>query len=238
LLFKRPSASWSPASHEVPDHSDCRRGWPLQTGRNLSNVVPSWVLRLQERQRRCSAPHGRLRFRASPPHGLKFARRTSLTFPRFGPHRWRPTCCASQEHAFFCGPPDVENEAALSDALDLPGDGWLRGTGYHESVAGMLDAVTLDRIAPDRPVRIQHRSERMWFLNSLALDELLSRAPPPPGLERTGDGYNGRLFDEDRWLRETLASVPPGFCRNQHPTSALRYHRYHRYVARKNLAVC
>ena len=34
---------------------------------------------------------------------------------------------------------------------------WLRGTGYHESVAGELDRHALDRWVPARPVRVQHR---------------------------------------------------------------------------------
>ncbi|GAA0319001.1 amidohydrolase family protein [Sphingomonas oligophenolica] len=110
-----------------------------------------------------------------------------------------------------CGPPDVLNEADLAAALAEPGSGWLRGIGYHESVAGMLDAEALDRLSPRRPVRIQHRSGRMWFLNSHALALLLDRAPAPPGLEQRHGRWTGRLFDEDRWLRDALGSKPPGF---------------------------
>ncbi len=93
--------------------------------------------------------------------------------------------------------------------LSIPGSEWLRGIGYHECVAGMLDAATLDAMAGDRPVRIQHRSGRMWFLNSAALDHLLSRAPAPPGLEMLDGRPTGRLFEEDLWLRQTLGGVPP-----------------------------
>lgn len=110
-----------------------------------------------------------------------------------------------------CGPPEVSTSAQLAAALDRPGRDWLRGIGYHESVAGMLDAQTLDRWAPDRPVRIQHRSGRMWFLNSPALDLILSNTAAPPGLEREHGRWTGRLFDEDRWLRQALGSTPPSF---------------------------
>ena len=42
---------------------------------------------------------------------------------------------------------DKETFAA---SLQIPGNDWLRATGYHESVAGMLDVTTLDRIVPTR----------------------------------------------------------------------------------------
>lgn len=106
-----------------------------------------------------------------------------------------------------CGPPVVSDRMELAAALAAPGRGWLRGIGYHESVAGLLDRTMLDQWIADRPVRIQHRSGRMWFLNSMALDLLLGAAEPPPGLDR----QTGRLFDEDRWLRQALPSVPPAF---------------------------
>ena len=57
------------------------------------------------------------------------------------------------------------------------------------------------------PLRIQHRSGRIWFLNTLAIDALLDRAAAPPGLDRA----TGQLFDEDTWLRATLGSTPPAF---------------------------
>lgn len=111
-----------------------------------------------------------------------------------------------------CGPPDVENAAALAERLQAkPGTGWVRGIGYHESIMGLPDAKQLDRLVPERPLRIQHRSGRMWLLNSLAIAELLSQAKPPPGLEHGASGFTGRLFDEDQWLRSALRSAPPHF---------------------------
>jgi predicted amidohydrolase YtcJ len=106
-----------------------------------------------------------------------------------------------------CGPPDIVDEDRLAAALARPGDGWLRGIGYHESAAGMLDAAQLDRWTGARPVRVQHRSGRMWFLNSAAMDLLLGDGPVPPGLDRV----SGQLFDADPWLRDRLGSVPPDF---------------------------
>ncbi len=119
---------------------------------------------------------------------------------------------AVRASSVWCGPPEVENAEALAERLRAKsGIGWLRGIGYHESVMGLPSARELDRILPDRPLRIQHRSGRMWLLNSAALAELLAQAGTPPGLERDASGFTGRLFDEDQWLRTALRSTPPDF---------------------------
>jgi predicted amidohydrolase YtcJ len=77
-----------------------------------------------------------------------------------------------------------------------PPGAWLRGVGYHESVAGALDCDALDALVADRPVRVQHRSGALWVLNRAALRVT--------GLERTAP--SGRLSRADRLLRER---VPP-----------------------------
>lgn len=51
-------------------------------------------------------------------------------------------------------------------------DGWVRAIGYHDTVAGALDRHALDALAPDRPVRIQHRSGALWMLNSAGLQRI------------------------------------------------------------------
>jgi len=118
-----------------------------------------------------------------------------------------------------CGPPETRDRDALQRAIakaDAKANkaagrsaDWLRGTGYFESVAGPLEREVLDRICPNRPIRIQHRSGSMWFLNSRALEALgLERTDPrslPAGIERDDDGRpTGRLFRLDGWLRERL----------------------------------
>lgn len=119
-----------------------------------------------------------------------------------------------------CGPPQVENVDALMRALRAAParDGWRRGTGYFESVAGPLDRHRLDALAPATPLRIQHRSGVMWFLNSAAiaaleLDEPATRRAEAtlPGIERDAAGRaTGRLFRADAWLRDRLppARIP------------------------------
>jgi predicted amidohydrolase YtcJ len=134
-----------------------------------------------------------------------------LLLPGLHDHHLHVAALAASFTSVRCGPPDVADPEAFAMRLRQPGRGWLRGTGYHESVAGMLDAAMLDRIVSDRPIRVQHRSGRMWFLNSAALDAVLAHHAPPPGLERSAARYTGRLFDEDGWLRQVLQSNPPGF---------------------------
>lgn len=97
-----------------------------------------------------------------------------------------------------CGPPQVRTRAQLAAALSgAPGDGWARGVGYDESVAGPLDRAALDSLLPGRPVRVQHRGGSLWSLNSAALRELGLTAAYPDGL----------LWRADEVLR-TAGAVP------------------------------
>jgi len=108
-----------------------------------------------------------------------------------------------------------------------PGDAWVRAIGYHESVAGPLNRWSLDRLAPDRPVRLQHRSGALWILNSAALRALgldtsqasgqtTDHSPAvsdrfPSGVERTHDGQlTGRIWRADAWLRRRLSAIGIG----------------------------
>lgn len=133
--------------------------------------------------------------------------------PGLHDHHIHLAALAVRDASVPCGPPEITDIEGLSAALSQPGKGWLRGINFCESIVGgtLPDARMLDRMVPDRPVRLQHRTGRMWFLNSAALAELLDRAAPPPGLEREHGRFTGRLFDEDRWLQDTLGSTPPGF---------------------------
>jgi len=106
-----------------------------------------------------------------------------------------------------CGPPAVRDAQALGAALRAR-PGFVRGVGYHESVAGALDRTSLDRLAPGRAVRIQHRSGSLWMLSSEACRTLgLDAGADAPGVERDGSGRTtGRLFRLDAWLRERLGT--------------------------------
>lgn len=70
------------------------------------------------------------------------------------------------------GPPRVrtiDDLAAALRAATADSDGWVRGYGYHESVAGELNAALLDRFCPETPVRVAHRSGALWVLNSAGI---------------------------------------------------------------------
>ena len=120
---------------------------------------------------------------------------------------------AASQRSVTCGPPAVHSLDELARALAehrVADDEWLRGVGYHESVAGALDRYVLDRLVGDRPLRVQHRSGAAWFLNSRAVESLgLDGAVDAPGVERDPGGRaTGRLFRCDKLLRETVTGEP------------------------------
>ncbi|WSG63109.1 amidohydrolase family protein [Nocardia sp. NBC_01730] len=112
------------------------------------------------------------------------------------------------------GPPRLSTAAELAAVLlqadsDLPAGAWIRGIGYHESVAGELDRWTLDRIIRDRPARVQHRSGALWTLNSRACAAVGLADCVLPGVERDPAGrVTGRLWRMDSWLGSRIATVP------------------------------
>lgn len=129
-------------------------------------------------------------------------------FPGLHDHHLHLAALAVALDSLPCGPPEVMTAEALADALhrraqDTDADGgWIRGIGYHESVAGPIDRTWLDRIVSLRPVRIQHRSGRLWICNSLALEQL--------GIAQVSDG---RLLDADRLLRDRQPQRFPSLSR-------------------------
>lgn len=90
----------------------------------------------------------------------------------------------------------------LDGLRQAPGDR-VRGVLF----AGSVDRHELDRVEPNRPVRVQHRSGALWMLNSAALTEL-EPLPHLPGVERDADGRpTGRLWRLDDLLRSTWPST-------------------------------
>lgn len=156
---------------------------------------------------RIAAMHPRLEPRAD--EAVLEARGGAL-LPGLHDHHLHLLSLVAADSSCRCGPPQVRNEAELAAALlEAEGShamGWIRGVGYHESVAGPLDRHRLDALAPPHPLRIQHRSGALWMLNSLALDELgLDLGVDASGVERDTRGRaTGRLFRLDAWLGQQL----------------------------------
>jgi predicted amidohydrolase YtcJ len=106
-----------------------------------------------------------------------------------------------------CGPPSVRSADDLASALRTGGP--VRGTGYHESVAGPLDRDVLDALVGHVPVRVQHRSGAAWFLNTAALSATGLLDSADPAVERDADGRaTGRVLRGDHLLRRSSDALP------------------------------
>ncbi len=93
--------------------------------------------------------------------------------PGLHDHHLHLLAWAASHESVDCGPPAVRDGTSLARALadasrGLPPRRWLRGVGYHESVAGPHDRRALDELVAAQPLRIQHRSGDLWMLNSAA----------------------------------------------------------------------
>lgn len=124
-----------------------------------------------------------------------------------------------------CGNPVIGCVTGFAELLlmrarmeDPAAPGWIRGIGYHEGVAGPIDRRWLDAVAQRVPIRIQHRSGRLWILNTSALrrigvDENDPESSRDTPLEHIDGRLTGRLFDGDEWLRGRLAGSYPSLVR-------------------------
>lgn len=134
-----------------------------------------------------------------------------LFLPGLHDHHVHLASFAASLQSVRCGPPAVSNEAELASALaNAVGSGWIRGIGFHESVLQGLDRHWLDRYEPDRPVRIQHRTGRLWILNSTGLQEIAKLAAhlAPHEASRLSS-EDGRLYDVDELLSSLTRQQPP-----------------------------
>lgn len=131
--------------------------------------------------------------------------------PGLHDHHLHLHALAADADSVRCGPPQVHTADALARALaTAPGDGWIRGVGYVETVAGMLDSNDLDALHSQRPVRIQHRSGAMWVLNSVGSRLVGLDTTSEPGVERDDAGRaTGRIWRADTWLRSHLPDTGP-----------------------------
>lgn len=139
--------------------------------------------------------------------------------PSLCDHHMHLQALAAARASVDCSPAACPDEAALSETLrtadaTLPVGSWLRGVGFDPAtLAGSGqrdDRYWLDQLLRERPARLQHRSGRMWLLNSAALRAIgVDPAAAGTPLEREEGCATGRLFDADAWLRERLPARRP-----------------------------
>jgi len=110
--------------------------------------------------------------------------------PGLHDHHIHLNAAAAAMSSVSCGPPDIKTKAQLIEVLHSADADFIRGIGYHYSVAGRIDRQWLDAHGPQKPIRIQHRTGRLWILNSLAMQKLEISKPE-----------NGRLMDADKAMR-------------------------------------
>ena len=145
--------------------------------------------------------------------------RGGALLPGLHDHHLHLLALATSLESLRCGPPQVSTAEELRHRLaersrataGEQDQDWIRGIGYHESVAGEIDRRWLDRVVPSRPVRIQHRSGRLWVINSRGLERLCSptAAATMAQAPQSEELATGRIFDADSWLRERLGGHPP-----------------------------
>jgi predicted amidohydrolase YtcJ len=136
----------------------------------------------------------------------------SALLPGLHDHHLHLLAMAAAARSVPLGPPQVRSYEAFAQTLSSARDGtapgeWVRGVGYHDSVAGPLDRDVLDRIVGDRPVRVQHRSGALWILNSAALKAAELDRETDPDVERDKAGrLTGRLL---RWDSKLITPTAP-----------------------------
>ena len=122
--------------------------------------------------------------------------RGGAILPGLHDHHLHLASLAAQLISVNCGPPVATSSDQLGEALTkATGNGWIRGVAYHESVAGDLTATQIDQWVSERPVRIQHRSGRLWYFNTLGAREI--------GLDAAS---NGQLYRADELVSQRLGS--------------------------------
>jgi predicted amidohydrolase YtcJ len=123
-------------------------------------------------------------------------------------HHAHVLALAAALDSVHCGPPEVSTSEKLAHALRSASPvSSIRGVGYHESVAGLLDRDLLDQWREDVPVRIQHRSGALWILNTAALRALDLETGSDTRIERDARGRaTGRLWRADDLVRSAVST--------------------------------
>ncbi|MDG4663036.1 amidohydrolase family protein [Mycobacterium sp. 236(2023)] len=123
------------------------------------------------------------------PGEVEFDAAGGTVLPGLNDHHIHLRATAAALDSVRVGPGEVRDREGLARVLAAAvrgGDGWIRGVAYHDSAAGPLDRDVLDAVAPEMPVRIQHRSGVQWVLNTPGLIRV-GLAEHPTGILRSSD---------------------------------------------------
>jgi predicted amidohydrolase YtcJ len=138
--------------------------------------------------------------------------RGGAVLPGLHDHHIHLFALAASLNSFDCAKATTETELARALRSAATHKTSLRAVNYHDSIAGPIDRRWLDAVLPHIPVRVQHRSGRLWILNSAALRSLPQTGSGPPWEYEDGVP-TGRLYDADTWLRGPSSSQPPNLAR-------------------------
>lgn len=129
------------------------------------------------------------------------ARRGAL-LPGLVDHHIHLFATAAADHSV-----DVSGVDGLAKIAREPGGGWLRAVGATTE----LSRADLDARAPERPVRVQHRSGALWTLNSAAIAELDRAGSDPSDVDDLSprERRTGQLWRADDRLRKMLPPADP-----------------------------
>jgi predicted amidohydrolase YtcJ len=157
--------------------------------------------------------------RPAPESAMIVDGRGGVLLPGFIDPHVHLLAAAAARRSIDCSPRSVRSIAELQrrigEAATTSQDGWIRAVGYDESALADRRHPTrwdLDEAAPDRPVRLQHRSGHAVVLNSLGLERAgitIESEEPPGGVidRRITDGEpTGLLIDMDAVIER---AVPP-----------------------------
>ena len=133
---------------------------------------------------------------------------TGAVLPGLHDHHIHLLALAASLTSFDCGVAGSATELANALRTASHGKASLRAVNYHEGIAGEIDRLWLDNAVPHIPLRVQHRSGRLWILNSAALQEV-SRHEPQAGRNTASAAPCGHIYDGDTWLRGYFSCQAP-----------------------------
>ncbi len=89
----------------------------------------------------------------------------------------------------------------------------LRAIGYHEGEHGLIDRHVLNRVSFTTPIRVQHRTGRLWIYNDAAIAQLRSNEFPDTAEREDNGKLTGRFFHMDDWLQQHFPKPLPDIAR-------------------------